>query len=82
MTTGSSVLETAKELKNVGVGVTDAVVLLDRGQGGKEMLLNNGITLHTVIRIFKTGTKEYTRLDGFCFVLIYLINYFLFNYLS
>jgi len=51
VTTGSSVLETAKELKNVGVGVTDAVVLLDRGQGGKEMLLNNGITLHTVLNI-------------------------------
>lgn len=51
VTTGSSVLETAKELKHVGVDVTDAVVLLDRGQGGKAMLLNNGITLHTVLNI-------------------------------
>lgn len=51
VTTGGSVLETAKELKNVGVDVTDAVVLLDRGQGGTEMLMNNGVKLHSVLNI-------------------------------
>ena len=29
----------------------DAVVLLDRGQGGKTLLKNNGVTLHTLLNI-------------------------------
>jgi len=51
VTTGSSVMETARELNNVDVKVKDAVVLLDRGQGGKQMLQEKGITLHSVLNI-------------------------------
>jgi len=35
ITTGSSVNETAKSLEQNGVHVTDAIVLLDREQGGQ-----------------------------------------------
>lgn len=31
--------------------IIDAVVLLDRGQGGKEMLCSNDVTLHTLLNI-------------------------------
>ncbi|XP_070535708.1 uridine 5'-monophosphate synthase-like [Ptychodera flava] len=48
VTSGSSVMETVQSLAGVGINVTDAVVLLDRQQGGKQRLEQKGIKLHCV----------------------------------
>ena len=45
VTTGGSVMETSHALKEVGVGVSLAVVLLDREQGGRGNLQQAGIKL-------------------------------------
>ncbi|XP_004086983.1 uridine 5'-monophosphate synthase [Oryzias latipes] len=53
VTSGSSILETADVLCKEGLKVTDAVVLMDREQGGVEMLASRGIRLLPVISMFK-----------------------------
>ena len=49
MTSGGSVLETCAALKSIGVEVTQAVVLLDREQGGSRNLHRQGVALTSVL---------------------------------
>lgn len=53
VTSGSSILETAEVLYKGGLKVTDAIVLMDREQGGVEMLASKGIKLHPIISMSK-----------------------------
>ncbi|XP_051786971.1 uridine 5'-monophosphate synthase [Erpetoichthys calabaricus] len=53
VTSGSSVLETVEVLKKEGLKVTDAIVLMDREQGGKAKLEELGIQLHCVCTLTK-----------------------------
>ncbi|XP_038598537.1 uridine 5'-monophosphate synthase [Tachyglossus aculeatus] len=56
VTSGGSVLETAEALEREGLKVTDAVVLLDREQGGRARLEERGVRLHAVCSL--TGLLE------------------------
>lgn len=51
VTSGMSLFETVGPLKEVGLICEDAVVLVDRQQGGKEHLSNGGINLHSVLTL-------------------------------
>ena len=48
ITDGGAKIEAAEKLKAAGLIVKDIVVLIDRGQGGKETLTAAGYTLHAV----------------------------------
>ena len=48
---GGSILETALQLGEAGLFVRDAVVLLDRQQGGRERLRQQGISLVSILTL-------------------------------
>ncbi|ELK18105.1 uridine 5'-monophosphate synthase [Pteropus alecto] len=66
VTTGSSVLETVEVLQKEGLKVTDAIVLLDREQGGKDNLQAHGIRLHSVCTLSKILEilEQQKKIDG------------------
>ncbi len=51
ITSGKSLLETIPEIENEGISVSDIVVVLDREQGGKELLESKGYNVHTLFTI-------------------------------
>ena len=51
ITSGKSLLETIPEIENEGISVSDIVVVLDREQGGKELLEGKGFRVHTLFTI-------------------------------
>lgn len=51
ITHGSSVIETAEKLRDAGLMVHDAIVLLDRKQGGRERLRQHGINLVAILEL-------------------------------
>lgn len=51
VTSGMSVLETLEQLHAVGLKCKDVVVLIDREQGGKENLKNQGLNLYSALTI-------------------------------
>lgn len=51
VTTGTSILETTKALRNEGLIVEDVICVLNREQGGEEALRKDGIRLHSVLKV-------------------------------
>ncbi|KAI5948565.1 Uridine 5'-monophosphate synthase [Manis javanica] len=66
VTSGSSILETAEVLQKEGLKVTDAIVLLDREQGGKDKLQAHGIHLHSVCTLSQMLEilEQQKKIDG------------------
>jgi len=59
ITTGGSLRKAAKAIRSEGGVVTDAVVLLDREEGGKENLAEDKVTLHYLLRMSEAAEKLY-----------------------
>ncbi|MGD0114637.1 MAG: phosphoribosyltransferase family protein [Dehalococcoidia bacterium] len=51
VTGGHSIVETAERLRSEGLQVKDAVVLVDRQQGGRQYLRRHGISLKTLLTL-------------------------------
>jgi orotate phosphoribosyltransferase/uridine monophosphate synthetase len=51
VTGGGSIAETAEELRNAGLIVKDAFVIIDRQQGARERLRKNGINLRSALTL-------------------------------
>lgn len=65
ITSGTSLLETIPEIENEGIAVSDIIVVLDRQQGGKELLESRGFRVHTLFNITEVCAilKEEGKLD-------------------
>lgn len=66
ITSGDSILETIAILKAAGLKVNDAVVLIDREQGGRQMLEAQGYRVHAALsmRDLLDTLAEHGRLDS------------------
>jgi orotate phosphoribosyltransferase len=59
ITTGVSLRRAAEAIKAEGGTVSDAVVLLDREEGGRERLAKDGILLHYLLKVSDVADKLY-----------------------
>ena len=57
ITTGLSLRRAARAIKTEGGVVNEAVVFLDREEGGKEKLEKNGIRLHALLKVSEIAIK-------------------------
>lgn len=57
VTTGLSLKRTAKAIASEGGVVTDAVVLLDREEGGMERLEKSGVELHALLKVSEVAYR-------------------------
>jgi orotate phosphoribosyltransferase len=57
VTTGKNLLDALRTMRNEGGVVEDALVLLDREEGGRENLRKEGVTLHSVAKISDLARK-------------------------
>lgn len=57
ITTGLSLKKAARAIRTEGGVVNEAVVLLDREEGGKEKLEKSGIRLHALLKVSEIATK-------------------------
>lgn len=51
VTSGSSILETVVDLRSEGIDVTDAIVVVDREQGGTSNVAQNGVRMHSLFTL-------------------------------
>ncbi|MBS0605869.1 MAG: orotate phosphoribosyltransferase [Parachlamydiales bacterium] len=51
ITSGASIIETLEPLNKEGLKITDAVVVLNREQGGEKRLAEKGVRLHSLLTI-------------------------------
>lgn len=56
VTSGSSILETVNDLIGSGIKCTEAIVLLNREQGGEAILKDKGITMHALFSLTQLMT--------------------------
>ncbi len=59
ITTGLTLKKAAEAVRDEGGVVTDAVVFLDREEGGNQLLEKNGINLHTLLKISEVANTLY-----------------------
>ncbi len=59
ITTGLTLKEAAEAVRAEGGVVTDAMVFLDREEGGKQLLEKNGIKLHALLKITEIANTLY-----------------------
>ena len=57
ITTGLSLKKAAKAIRTEGGVVNDAVVLLDREEGGKEKLERSGIKVHALLKVSEIANR-------------------------
>ncbi len=59
ITTGGSLRKAIQAIRAEGGILTNAVVLLDREEGGKEKLAEDNVTLHYLLRVSEAAEKLY-----------------------
>lgn len=66
ITSGKSIIEACSSLKAAGLQVKEAVVLIDRQQGGTETLARQGITVHAIMTMthLLALLERHDRIDG------------------
>jgi orotate phosphoribosyltransferase len=61
VSTGDSALKTVRAVREAGGMVEDVVVLIDREQGARELLAEEGVRLHALLKVTEAARILYER---------------------